>query len=121
MRRNRIPIPYPADVIAEVDRIVGPEKRAGFLVDLARRELKRQRLLKFFERTEPVWKPEDHPDIDDAGEWVREMRRGRRVSSGEPARTCLDVAIDLGVVGTAEDLPSDLSTDKKHFKGFGKG
>jgi hypothetical protein len=108
-------------VIAEVDRIVGPEKRTPFLVELAKRELKRQRLLKFFERTEPVWKPEDHLDIDDAGEWVREMRRGRRLSSDEPKRTCLDVVTELGVVGAAEDLPSDLSTNKKHFKGFGKG
>jgi len=61
-------------VIAEVDKIVGPEKRVAFLLELAQRELKRQRLLKFFERTEPVWKPEDHPEIDDAGEWVRQMR-----------------------------------------------
>jgi hypothetical protein len=120
MPPNRILIPYLGDVIAEVDKIVGPEKRVAFLVDLARCELKRQRLLKFFERTEPVWKPEDHPDIDDAGEWVREMRQGRGVSSGEPAQTCLDVATQLGVVGTAEDLPSDLSTDKRHFRGFGK-
>jgi hypothetical protein len=43
-------------------------------VELAKRELKRQRLLELFERTEPIWKPEDHPEIDDAGEWVRRMR-----------------------------------------------
>jgi hypothetical protein len=84
-------------------------------------EARRRRLLEFFDRTEPVWRPEDHPDIDDSGEWVREMRRGRSLSSGEPEQTCLDVAMELGVVGTAEDLPSDLSTDKKHLKGFGKG
>jgi hypothetical protein len=121
MLRNRVLVPYPADVIAEIDKIVGPEKRAAFLIELAKGETKRRRLLKFFERTEPVWKPEDHLDIDDAGEWVREMRRGRRLSSDEPKRTCLDVATELGVVGAAEDLPSDLSTDKEHFKGFGKG
>ncbi|HTP89705.1 MAG TPA: hypothetical protein VMJ34_22315 [Bryobacteraceae bacterium] len=62
---------------------------------------RRKRLLTLFKRTEPVWKPEDHPDIDDAGEWVRRMR----------SRTCLDVA---------KDLPSDLSTNPTHFEGFGK-
>jgi hypothetical protein len=74
MPRNRVLVPYPADVIAEIDKIVAHGRRTAFLVELAKRELKRQRLLQFFDRTEPVWKPEDHPDIDDAGEWVRRMR-----------------------------------------------
>lgn len=37
--------PYPPDVIA-VDEIVSHGKRTAFLVDLAKREIKRQRLLK---------------------------------------------------------------------------
>ncbi|MGA2182853.1 MAG: hypothetical protein ABSH47_07470 [Bryobacteraceae bacterium] len=87
MPRNRVLVPYPAEVIAEIDKIVAHGKRTAFLVELAKRELKRQRLLELFERTEPIWKPEDHPEIDDAGEWVRRMRaesesRIERVEAG---------------------------------------
>jgi hypothetical protein len=67
MPRYRVLVPYPAEVIAEIDKIVAHGKRTAFLVELAKRELKRRRLLELFERTEPIWKPEDHPEIDDAG------------------------------------------------------
>jgi len=67
-------VPYPADLIAEIDKLVEHGKRTAFLVELAKRELKRKRLLEILDRPEPIWKPEDHPDIDDAGEWVRRMR-----------------------------------------------
>jgi hypothetical protein len=85
--------------------------------------LRRKRLLDFFDRTEPAWKPEDHPEIDDAGEWVRQMRaesetRLDRIDNSD--HTCLDVARGLGVIGIAEDLPEDLSTNPKYFDGFGE-
>lgn len=74
MPRARVMVPYPADLIARIDKVVEHGRRTAFLVELAERELKRQRLLKVFEATEPIWKPEDHPEIDDGGEWVRRMR-----------------------------------------------
>jgi hypothetical protein len=37
-----------------------------------------------------------------------------------PPRTCLDVARKLGVIGIADDLPPDLSTNPRYFDGFGK-
>jgi hypothetical protein len=77
-------------VIAEIDKIVAHGKRTAFLVELAKREIKRKRLLELFDRTEPIWKPEDHPEIDDAGEWVRRMRaeseaRLERMEAGREA------------------------------------
>jgi metal-responsive CopG/Arc/MetJ family transcriptional regulator len=42
----------------------------------------------------------------------------RRQSSPE---TCLDVARRAGIIGCARDLPPDLSTNPKHFEGFGGG
>jgi hypothetical protein len=33
-----------------------------------------RRLVEIFSDPEPIWKPEDHPEIDDAGEWVLQMR-----------------------------------------------
>ena len=40
------------------------------------REIKRQRLLAFLRREEPVWRDEDHPEIVALGsaEWVRSLR-----------------------------------------------
>ncbi|EAZ88075.1 hypothetical protein [Crocosphaera chwakensis] len=35
-------------------------------------------------------------------------------------KNCYDLAIELGVIGIAADLPSDLSTNPSHFEGFGE-
>ena len=51
--------------------------RSAFLADPARREIKRRRLLRIFERDEPIWRDEDHPELPaGAVEWVRQMRGG---------------------------------------------
>lgn len=34
--------------------------------------------------------------------------------------SCYDAFVRLGLAGSAKGLPGDLSTNKKHFKGFGK-
>jgi hypothetical protein len=34
--------------------------------------------------------------------------------------TCLDVARRAGVIGCAKRLPSDLSTNRRHFESFGR-
>jgi hypothetical protein len=42
---------------------------------LAKREIKRQQLLRLFKRKEPIWKDEDHPELKDgAAAWIRKMR-----------------------------------------------
>ena len=61
-------------MIADIDKIVDVGQRTTFLVDLTRQEIKRRRLVKMFENPEPIWNPEDHPEIDDDGDWVRKMR-----------------------------------------------
>ena len=30
--------------------------------------------MEIFSNPEPIWKSEDHPDIDETGNWVRQMR-----------------------------------------------
>jgi predicted DNA-binding protein len=35
-------------------------------------------------------------------------------------KSCYDLAIELGVIGVAEDLPSDLSTNPDYFDRFGE-
>jgi metal-responsive CopG/Arc/MetJ family transcriptional regulator len=36
-----------------------------------------------------------------------------------PQPSCLDIAHQIGIVGVYTDAPSDLSTNKEYFEGFG--
>lgn len=44
----------------------------------------------------------------------------RYLENGRDGETCLDVARRLGIIGSAKNLPRDLSTNKRHMKGFGE-
>jgi len=37
-----------------------------------------------------------------------------------PVESCYDVAQRTGLIGAAKGLPRDLSTNRRHFEGFGK-
>jgi metal-responsive CopG/Arc/MetJ family transcriptional regulator len=37
----------------------------------------------------------------------------------KPRRNCRELAEQLGILGSAKGLPSDLSTNPKHMEGFG--
>ncbi|MBI4905939.1 MAG: hypothetical protein HY820_20055 [Acidobacteria bacterium] len=75
MPRDTTAVAIPSEVVAEIDKIVGEPRRSAFLVELATREIKRQRLLKVFENPEPIWKDEDHPEFEgDSDAWIRRMR-----------------------------------------------
>jgi hypothetical protein len=37
------------------------------------------------------------------------------------ALSAYDIALQLGAVGCARNLPPDLSTNRKHMEGFGEG
>ncbi|MEB3311427.1 MAG: hypothetical protein VKJ02_14465 [Snowella sp.] len=39
-------------------------------------------------------------------------------NSDQP-QNCYDLALELGVIGVAENLPPDLSTNPAYFEGFG--
>ena len=75
MATRRAHVVLPDDLVSEIDKIVGARGRSAFLAELARREIKRRNLLAMFQRNEPIWKDEDHPELKDgASEWVRSMR-----------------------------------------------
>jgi hypothetical protein len=66
----------PGELVQEIDEIAGSRGRSAFLADLARREIKRRRLLKVFQSEEPIWRDEDHPELQTgAAEWVRQIRQ----------------------------------------------
>jgi hypothetical protein len=69
-------VPYPADVIAEIDKIVSHGKRTAFLVELARREIKLNRQRQALRSATGAWKAEDHPELAaGAAGWVRQIRQ----------------------------------------------
>lgn len=69
-------VPYPPDVIAEVDKIVSPGQRTAFLIDLAKREIKLNRQRSALRAAKGAWKPEDHPELEHgAAQWVHNIRQ----------------------------------------------
>lgn len=44
----------------------------------------------------------------------------RYLSKPKTERSAYDLAKEAGIIGCAKGLPKDLSTNPRHFKGFGK-
>jgi len=75
MSTKRAHVVLPEDLVREIDKIAGSRGRSAFLADLARREIKRRRLLDLFKQDEAIWKDKDHAELRaGAAEWVRKMR-----------------------------------------------
>ena len=76
MPTHRAHILLPEDLLREIDAIVGQRGRSAFLVETARQEVRRRKLLGFLESKEPAWKDEDHPELAaGADAFVRQLRR----------------------------------------------
>jgi hypothetical protein len=75
MNTKRAHIVLPQDLVAEIDSVVGPRGRSAFLVETAKAELRRRRLLAFLQSNEPVLHDEDHPELaGGSAAWVRKIR-----------------------------------------------
>lgn len=75
MGSRRAHIVLPQDLLAEIDAAVGPRGRSAFLVETARAELKRRKLLTFLASKGPVMKDEDHPEFAEGTKaWVERIR-----------------------------------------------
>ena len=75
MGTQRAHVVLPGELVNEIDALVGPRGRSAFLVETARKELKRRKLLAFLQSDEVAWKDEDHPELADGTEvWVRKLR-----------------------------------------------
>ena len=69
-------VPYPTDVIGEIDKIVSHGKRTAFLVELARRKIKLNHQRQALRAATGAWKAADHPELaGGAAKWVREIRQ----------------------------------------------
>jgi hypothetical protein len=77
MPRQRVMVPYPPDVIAEIDKMVSHGKRTAFSVELAEREIKLDRQRRALRAATGSWKSEDHSELaEGAAKWIREIRQG---------------------------------------------
>ena len=75
MNRKRAHLFLPADLLADVDSLVGPRGRSAFLTEVIREEVNRRRLLQFLSSAEPVLKDKDYPEFKEGAEaWVRRIR-----------------------------------------------
>jgi hypothetical protein len=61
--------------VQEIDALVGPRGRSAFLVETARKEVRRQKLLEFLNSDGRAWKDENHPELaGGSAKWVRKLR-----------------------------------------------
>jgi len=75
MGSQRAHIVLPQELIEEIDSVVGPRGRSAFLVETARAELRRRRLLTFLRDDQPAWNESDHPELGaGSGAWVKRIR-----------------------------------------------
>lgn len=87
---QRAHILIPANMLREIDSIVGPRGRSAFLLEAAREELRRRKLLRFLESDDPVWQDKAHPGLSpDTAKWVRTLRSESDV---RVARSAADVS-----------------------------
>ena len=74
---KRAHVLLPEDLVREIDALVGPRGRSSFLVETAREEVRRQKLLRFLKSEDPAWKSEDHPELaGGASAWGRKAKAG---------------------------------------------
>jgi hypothetical protein len=79
MATTRTHVILPAEVLREIDALVGQRGRSAFLAEVAQQEVRRRKLLAVLDRKDPAWKPEDHPELKrGAAAWVSKMRRSEQ-------------------------------------------
>jgi hypothetical protein len=59
-------------------------------------------------------------EVLDFSEFLKQKRLFSTQEKQGKTQSCYDLAMQLGVVGCAEDLPVDLSTNKAYLEGFGE-
>jgi len=81
---HRTHVVIPEEVVSAIDAAVGARRRSRFLVEAAKRELRRLAQAKALEAAAGAWKREHHPELEGgAAAWVRSLRsEGERLPVG---------------------------------------
>lgn len=76
MDAKRTHIVIPAQLVAQIDTLVGKRGRSAFLAQAASKELMRLRQIRALEVAAGAWKDTDHPELKQgSGPWVKKLRR----------------------------------------------
>ncbi len=78
----RLHIALEDDLVADLDRRVGPRRRSAFIAELIRRGLEDERRWDDIEAALGAIADTGHEWDDDPAEWVRTQRRGDRRRAG---------------------------------------
>lgn len=79
MATTRTHVILPAEVLREIDALVGQRGRSAFLAEVAQQEVRRRKLLALLDRKDAAWKAKDHPELKrGAAAWVSKMRRSEQ-------------------------------------------
>ncbi|MBM4305744.1 MAG: hypothetical protein FJ123_03310 [Deltaproteobacteria bacterium] len=68
----------PAEILEEVDKIVGKKRRSLFIAEATREKLEKERFLKILEETHGTWTDQNHPELrtnKDVERYIREKRQ----------------------------------------------
>jgi hypothetical protein len=75
--RTRTHVVLPAELVAQIDELVGARGRSRFIAEAAEQRLQRERQRRALEIGFGAWKDEDHPELngpDGTVGWVRRLR-----------------------------------------------
>jgi hypothetical protein len=78
----RVHIALDDEIVAELDRLVGPRRRSAFIAELIRRGLDDERRWDDIEASVGQLGDEGHEWDGDPAEWVRAQRRGDSLRAG---------------------------------------
>jgi len=85
--QQRTHIIIPAELVTEIDALVGKRGRSLFLAEAARKELNQLRLKQALDKAIGVWQDKDHPELKKgSAHWVTQLRKAE-ASRSEPRRT----------------------------------
>jgi hypothetical protein len=76
-QRTRTHVVLPAELIAEIDAVVGARKRGKFIQEAVEERLLRDRQTKALDMACGAWKDEDHSELCGPGGtegWIRQLR-----------------------------------------------
>ena len=76
MEGQQVQVALPAELIREVDGIMGEQRRNEFVAELIRTALHHHKIMRSLAEQGPVWKDENHPELVELGTegWVRSLR-----------------------------------------------
>ena len=85
MTHKRAHIVIPEDLAAEIDKVAGRRGRSQFLIESARREISRHRMIRAIAQASGAWTDQDHPELRrGADRHVAKLRREAERRLGAP-------------------------------------